>query len=191
MLVKYGSMRNIRVIIAFLCIYLFVAALVLLTTFLMWLARYYPDSSMQSIVEVKALERDTQSSKSSFRISIIENGDTALSVALTRLSDKVGVQNEVANVQSEAIFVNCIRITLSEKLVPLGYFSMLRPSDVRVAGRDETIELSKTDWLDTFWLFVLKKWITQSAESVTIVAKEQAKTYTVINTSTGVKLYEN
>ena len=80
-------MKTIRVIIAFLSVYLFVSALLIIIFFGVWLARYYPDSSQQEMAQitVSALSKDL--SKNRFTILNQSKGTTCLVNTITRASN--------------------------------------------------------------------------------------------------------
>lgn len=187
-LVKYGSMRNIRVIIAFLSVYLFVSAVVLLGLFAVWLSRFYPDSSSQSILTIDSVVEIAN--ENTFTISKSKNGVTALSATVTRLNEKNGMHEQIARITSSTIFVDFHRVTFSEKLVPLGYFSMVQVVRISDAEGKVILEL-QPDFLDLFWLVVLKRQAETKTERLTFVAKDNATSYTVQHTTAGVVIHEN
>lgn len=181
-------MRNIRVIIAFLSIYLFVGAVVLLGLFAVWLSHYYPDSSNQSILTIRSTMEST--SENAFAISKNTDGVTALSATVTRISEKEGNQEQIARIISSTVFVDFTRVTFSEKLVPLGYFSMASLRSVRDANGKIIFETSP-DILDHLFELLLGSNATTTTESLSFVAKDRATSYTVQNTITGIKTHEN
>jgi len=183
-------MKTIRVIIAFLSIYLFVSALLFIIFFGVWLARYYPDSSMQEVARVTATAPSNGRSVSLFDVSQQVKGTNCLLNTVTRASNAQSELAPLVSAETTSIFILYKRFLLNEKLVPLGYMSMVQLSAI-TDSEGKTLYSRPVGIIDSFFEALLGRYITRRDSTITLVAQETTKTYTVTISTEGVISNEN
>ena len=183
-------MKTIRVIIAFLSVYLFVSALLIIIFFGVWLARYYPDSSQQEMAQitVSALSKDL--SKNRFTILNQSKGTTCLINTITRASNSPSELRLLLVADTKTVSISYKRFKLHENLVPLGYMSMAQLNEITDAD-GKALYSRHVDLIDSFFEAVLSKWIARQDTTITLVAQQTAKKYTVTVSTEGVLSHEN
>jgi len=182
-------MRNIRVIIAFLGIYAFVFAVAIVVGFCLWLSRYSPDSSLQPMLTMSATALSGTTAKLSGKLAV--GGVTALSSTITRINDTQPGRSIAFERQTPVMFVSISRVTFSEQLVPLGYFSMARITSITDAN-GEVVYQSPNSIVDfVYGKLLLQNFCDVYEQALTLVAKTNPTSYTVTNTPTGITQHED
>jgi len=155
-----------------------------------WLARYYPDSSQQEMAQitVSALSKDL--SKNRFTILNQSKGTTCLINTITRASNSPSELRPLLVADTKTVSISYKRFKLHENLVPLGYMSMTQLSKI-TDSEGTTLYYRPVDIVDSFFEAVLSKWIARQDTTITLVAQQTAKKYTVTVSTEGVLSHEN
>lgn len=183
-------MKTIRVIIAFLSIYLFVSAVLVLVLFCVWLSRYFPDSSRQEISQIVSSPSQNDKNLSTFTFHTQSKGTNCLLYAVTRESSSPSELRTLFVSDTQSLVINYKGYRLPDSLVPLGYRNMIQLAEV-IDADGKTLYSRPTDLIDSFYEAILRRIVTRQDQRLVLVAQDTMKTYTVTISADGVIRYEN
>lgn len=176
-------MKLIRIIIALLPIYLFIASVVCLVMLLVGLSRYTPDLPTNTVAQISA-------SPEVLGISTINYEEvksvSALSTLLTRGKTLTPKHTRTFTASSETLFVTYERIRIKTQFVPLGFTMLYRISSISAANGD-TLFAAKPDLVDS----LMNSLGTADTLTIPILARPRATSYTVTISNQGMQQYEN
>lgn len=179
-------MKFIQTIIAFFVIYLFVGSLSLLIIMGAWLSSYIPTVPRQQIANV--VVDGMQYSGATFQYTPIKSTNALVAlVARDVPQEQSSVSKEVLSARSTVLFATYTEISLSERLIPLGFAKMYRLEKV-VTADGITVFERKSSWVDTVAELLVGKDIARGFQQASFIATEANQEYKVFTSYNGIEI---
>lgn len=182
-------MKLVQITLAFASIYLFLSSVVFTLLFCVWLGGFHADMSQRPFAQV------TENGAQDNRITLVykENTKDSSFMDMARIKSEEEDFQTISleeQIPSSSFFLQYKKGVVSSALVPLGFTTLYKLEKVTDA-EGKVLYIKKDSIVESLYQKLFGKNIGWTTETLSVVATDEVKTYTITATAEGVKLHEN